>query len=65
MHGGKGSGALKGNINAMKHGGRSKQVTELAGYLRAIEKAVRKEQDISNNSEFSAGRLAGEDNERG
>ncbi|WP_423228900.1 hypothetical protein [Sphingomonas jatrophae] len=38
MHGGaRGSGAPKGNSNALKHGARSAEMVELARYLRACE----------------------------
>lgn len=36
MHGGKGSGAPKGNSNAWKHGARSGEALEAARYLREI-----------------------------
>jgi uncharacterized protein YjcR len=36
MHGGKGSGAPKGNRNAWKHGARSAEFAELARFLREL-----------------------------
>jgi glucans biosynthesis protein len=36
MHGGKGSGAPRGNRNAWKHGARSGEILELARRLRTI-----------------------------
>ncbi|WP_425492383.1 hypothetical protein [Novosphingobium jiangmenense] len=36
MHGGKGSGAPKGNRNAWKHGARSKAVGEVRKYLLSL-----------------------------
>ncbi|WP_418202075.1 hypothetical protein [Aurantiacibacter atlanticus] len=36
MHGGKGSGAPKGNKNAWKHGGRSGETEGAARYLKAV-----------------------------
>ena len=46
MHGGKGSGAPKGNRNALKHGGRSAAFRDLARYLRDVEKAARQEERV-------------------
>ena len=36
MHGGKGSGAPKGNRNAWKHGAHSAEIAELARFLREM-----------------------------
>ncbi|WP_373283008.1 HGGxSTG domain-containing protein [Aurantiacibacter arachoides] len=36
MHGGRGSGAPRGNRNAWKHGGRSGETVVAAHYLKAI-----------------------------
>lgn len=41
MHGGKGSGAPKGNRNAWKHGGRSAETVAAVRYLKAIAQLVR------------------------
>jgi len=38
MHGGKGSGAPRGNRNAWKHGARSAEYAEIVRELRAIER---------------------------
>jgi hypothetical protein len=40
MHGGKGSGAPRGNRNGWKHGGRSAWIREVARYLRATSPAA-------------------------
>ncbi len=40
MHGGKGSGAPRGNRNAWKHGIHSARVREIARYLRAVGPAA-------------------------
>jgi glucans biosynthesis protein len=36
MHGGKGSGAPKGNRNAWRHGGRSAETRELLAMIRQL-----------------------------
>lgn len=41
MHGGKGSGAPKGNRNAYKHGARSRSAAGAAAFLRAMAKLAR------------------------
>lgn len=38
MHGGKGSGAPKGNRNAYKHGARSAEALGFAALLRELER---------------------------
>jgi len=43
MHGGKGSGAPKGNRNAWKHGGRTAEARAAARWLRAIAKVMNAE----------------------
>ncbi len=40
MHGGKGSGAPKGNRNAWKHGGRSGEADAAARYLKAMARLI-------------------------
>jgi len=40
MHGGRGSGAPRGNRNAWKHGGQSARILEIARYLRATSPAA-------------------------
>lgn len=40
MHGGKGSGAPKGNRNAWKHGARSGSTRETLALIRALGKAL-------------------------
>lgn len=45
MHGGKGSGAPRGNRNARKHGGYSAKTLEAVRYLKAIARLVRDELD--------------------
>ncbi|WP_443478109.1 hypothetical protein ACLIMP_06235 [Novosphingobium aerophilum] len=41
MHGGKGSGAPKGNRNALKHGARSAEALAAARYVKAMARLVR------------------------
>lgn len=36
MHGGKGSGAPKGNRNALKHGARSSEMTDTLAMIRRL-----------------------------
>lgn len=40
MHGGKGSGAPRGNRNAWKHGGRSAEAEAAARYLKAMARLI-------------------------
>lgn len=41
MHGGKGSGAPKGNRNAWKHGGRSGETAQALEMVRAMGRLLR------------------------
>ena len=41
MHGGKGSGASKGNRNAWKHGGRSGETAQAMKLVRAMARLLR------------------------
>jgi len=48
MHGGKGSGAPRGNRNAWKHGLKSARIREIARYLRATSpSAIRRMMDAA------------------
>lgn len=40
MHGGKGSGAPKGNRNAWKHGARSAETREALAFIRELSRAL-------------------------
>ncbi len=42
MHGGRGSGAPRGNRNAWKHGGRSEWIREVSRFLRATRVGARR-----------------------
>lgn len=44
MHGGKGSGAPKGNRNALKHGGRSASTMAALRYVKSIARFGKEEE---------------------